>query len=62
VPGAAEVIEPLFRQGKKALQKREVVVLLKPTVIHSDKQWEQDLIETRDRIRAMERPMPQPAQ
>ena len=62
VPGAADVIEPLFRQGKKGLQKREIVVLLKPTVIHSDKQWEQDLVETRDRIRAMERPLPQPAQ
>jgi len=64
VPGAGDVpvAEALFRQSKKGLQKREIVVLLKPTVIRSDKQWEQDLIETRDRIRAMERPLPQPAQ
>jgi hypothetical protein len=38
------------------LQKREIVVLLKPTVIHGDKQWEDDLVNTRDRLRAMERP------
>ena len=60
-PGDVPVADSLFRQGKKGLQKREIVVLLKPTVIHGDKQWEQDLVETRDRIRAMERPLPQPA-
>jgi MSHA biogenesis protein MshL len=65
VPGAGDVpvAEALFRQGRKGLQKREIVVLLKPTVIRSDKEWEQDLVETRDRIRAMERPLPaMPAQ
>lgn len=64
VPGAGDIpiAEALFRQGKKGLQKREIVVLLKPTVIRSDKEWEQDLVETRDRIRAMERPVQQPAQ
>lgn len=63
VPGAGDIqgLNALFRQGKKGLQKREIVVLLKPTVIHSDKQWEQDLIETRERIRAMETPSPQTA-
>lgn len=63
VPGAGDipVAEALFRQGKKGLQKREIVVLLKPTVIRSDKEWEQDLVETRDRIRAMERPVQPPA-
>lgn len=62
VPGAGDipVAEALFRQGKKGLQKREIVVLLKPTVIRSDKEWEQDLVETRDRIRAMERPVQPP--
>lgn len=58
VPGAGDVpvLDALFRQGKKGLQKREIVVLLKPTVIHGDKQWEQDLVDTRERLRAMERP------
>lgn len=64
VPGVGDVpgVNAFFRQGKKGLQKREIVVLLKPTVIHGDKQWEQDLVDTRERLRAMERPLPQPAQ
>lgn len=64
VPGVGDVpvVEALFRQGKKGLQKREIVVLLKPTVIHGDKQWEQDLLETRERLRGMERTLPPPAQ
>jgi len=59
VPGVGDVpgVNVLFRQGKKGLQKREIVVLLKPTVIHGDKQWEDDLVNTRDRLRAMERPV-----
>ena len=58
VPGVGDVpgVNVLFKQGKKGLQKREIVVLLKPTVIHGDKQWEDDLVNTRDRLRAMERP------
>jgi MSHA biogenesis protein MshL len=58
VPGVGDVpgVNALFKQGKKGLQKREIVVLLKPTVIHGDKQWEQDLVNTRERLRSMERP------
>ena len=58
VPGVGDVpgVNALFKQGRKGLQKREIVVLLKPTVIHGDKQWEDDLVNTRDRLRAMERP------
>jgi MSHA biogenesis protein MshL len=60
VPGVGDVpgVNAFFKQGKKGLQKREIVVLLKPTVIHGDKQWEQDLVDTRERLRAMERPLP----
>ena len=60
VPGIGDVpgVNALFKQGKKGIRKRELVVLLKPTVIHGDKQWEDDLANTRDRLRAMERPLP----
>lgn len=60
VPGLGDVpgVSAFFKQGKKGLQKREIVVLLKPTVIHGDRQWEQDIVETRERLRAMERPVP----
>ncbi|MEZ5614905.1 MAG: pilus (MSHA type) biogenesis protein MshL [Rhodocyclaceae bacterium] len=58
VPGLGDVpgVNAFFKQGRKGLQKREIVVLLKPTVIHGDKEWEQDIVETRERLRAMERP------
>lgn len=58
VPGVGDVpgVNVFFKQGKKGLQKREIVVLLKPTVIHGDKQWEDDLVNTRERLRSMERP------
>lgn len=56
VPGAGDVtsgLGGLFKQGSKELTKHEVVVLIKPTVIHSDKQWADDLERTRDRIQNM---------
>jgi MSHA biogenesis protein MshL len=52
VPGAGDlpVVGGLFSQGKKALQKRELVVLLKATIIRSDKDWSQDLRDTTERL------------
>jgi len=41
------------------------VILLKPTVVHSDSEWQRDLADTRERIRALRGPQPsqpQPAQ
>jgi hypothetical protein len=32
------------------------VILLKPTIIHSDRNWQEDLVQTRERIRAMSAP------
>jgi MSHA biogenesis protein MshL len=49
VPGIGEA----FRQRDIRNIKRELVVLLKPTIIHGDRNWQQDLSETRDRIRGM---------
>jgi len=45
----------LFRQRSNTAVKSELVILIKPTIIHSDRDWERGLSETRDRIRAMER-------
>ena len=39
----------LLRNTSKANRKRELVILLKPTLVHSDRQWEQDVAETRGR-------------
>ncbi|MFN7085128.1 MAG: pilus (MSHA type) biogenesis protein MshL [Burkholderiales bacterium] len=45
----------LFRQRANSSLKSELVILLKPTIIRSDRDWEQGLAEARDRIRTMER-------
>ncbi len=57
VPGVGDApgIGALFRQRSVSTIKSELVILLKPTIIHSDRNWQEDLAETRDRIRAMER-------
>ncbi len=60
VPGLGDArgIGNLFRQRASTLVKTELVILLKPTIIHSDRNWERDLVETQDRIRAMDRSLP----
>jgi MSHA biogenesis protein MshL len=60
VPGVGDQpgIGALFRQRGAASVKKEIVILLKPTIIHSDREWQQDLTETRERIRALEPPRP----
>jgi MSHA biogenesis protein MshL len=55
----------LFQQRNRRTTKSEVVILLKPTIVHSDRNWQQDLSETRERIRALQpapatQPQPQP--
>jgi MSHA biogenesis protein MshL len=56
VPGIGNVpgIGALFQQRNRQITKSEVVILLKPTIVHSDRNWQQDLTETRERIRALE--------
>jgi len=66
VPGLGDQpgIGNLFRQRGRTNTKSELVILIKPTIVHSDRDWQQDVAETRDRIRSMEPPQPtqQPAQ
>lgn len=61
VPGIGDApgIGNLFRQRDISNTKSELVILLKPTIIHSDRNWQEDLTQTRDRIRAMSAPEPQ---
>lgn len=63
VPGAADVpvAGALFRQRAAATVKSELVILLKPTIIHSDRNWQQDLLDTRERLRLLELQAPQGA-
>ncbi|MGE5470334.1 MAG: pilus (MSHA type) biogenesis protein MshL [Bacteroidota bacterium] len=53
VPGLGDVpiFSALFKQNAVSRGKREMVVLLKPTVIREDADWQGDLEETQDRVR-----------
>jgi MSHA biogenesis protein MshL len=59
IPGVADS-NVLLRNSDRQARKREIVILLKPTIIQNDASWGQDLRETRERL---ERFIPQrPAQ
>ena len=45
----------LLRNTATSNRKRELVILLKPTIIQSDREWEQDLRETRGRFERLQR-------
>ena len=56
VPGAGDIpiAGNLFKRVNRSLQKREVVFLVKPTVIRSDAQWANDIASTSERLRTMQ--------
>ena len=65
VPGLGDVpgLGVLFQQRNRRTTKSEIVILLKPTIVHSDRDWQQDLSDTRERLRALEfKRSPQPRQ
>lgn len=56
VPGLsqAKVVGNLFGQRGSGLSKRELVVLIKPTVIQNEESWKQDLLDTAGRIEQLD--------
>ncbi len=42
--------KPVFGQTSRRNEKRELVILLKPTVVDNDKDWSQDITQSRDRF------------
>ncbi|MES2024956.1 MAG: pilus (MSHA type) biogenesis protein MshL [Pseudomonadota bacterium] len=55
VPGAGDVpvLGNLFRNTNQTTQKRELVILLKPTVIQNESSWAQDILDAQSRIQNM---------
>jgi MSHA biogenesis protein MshL len=45
----------IFGQTSRATEKRELVILLKPTVVDSDKDWSDDIARSRERINNLSR-------
>lgn len=56
LPGASGVsgIGALFGQRTSLFRKREVVILIKPTVIRNESSWRDDLIETQERVEQLD--------
>jgi MSHA biogenesis protein MshL len=48
--GLPGLSKSLFGQTSKATNKRELVILIKPTVVDSDRDWSDDIAHSRDRI------------
>ncbi len=55
LPGVGDVpvVGALFRNTNQVMQKRELVILLKPTVIHGDSNWSDDVLESQRRIQTL---------
>lgn len=56
LPGAPSAL----RNSNVQLRKKELVILLKPTLINSDRSWDQDLEDTRGRLQNIYPAAPQP--
>jgi MSHA biogenesis protein MshL len=59
IPGVSDsgFMGALLRNSSRTLLKKELVILIKPTVIESDRQWGEMLRETRERYDALDRPV-----
>ena len=57
VPGVGDVpvAGNLFKRTNRSSQKRELVFLIKPTVIKGDAQWQEDLVRADQRIQSLDR-------
>ena len=56
LPGAGQVpvLGALFRNKNKISQKRELVVLIKPTIVDSANSWNRDLLDATRRIEQLD--------
>ncbi len=57
IPGAADS-NVLLRNSDRQARKREIVILLKTTIIQNDQTWRQDLGDTRERLERFIPPRP----
>jgi len=57
VPGLGNIpfIGAAFRNTRQTSEKRELVILLKPTVVQSDQTWAQNIDDARNRVQMLDR-------
>lgn len=53
VAGDVPLLGNLFRNVRRSGEKRELVILLKPTVVRGDATWTRDVLDSRERINRM---------
>jgi len=53
--GLPGVSKRFFGQSSKRTEKRELVILIKPTIVNSDRDWADDITRSRDRISGIAR-------
>jgi MSHA biogenesis protein MshL len=55
IPGLSEapVIGGAFRNSSTDTIKRELVILIKPTIIEGDREWEHDMSDARSRLQGI---------
>ncbi len=51
--GLPGLMKSIFGRTSRLTEKRELVILIKPTVINSNEDWSNDILRSRDRINAM---------
>lgn len=51
----------LFGARNSLLKKRELVILIKPTIIHNESSWKDDLVETQSRVQQLDPRLARPA-
>lgn len=63
LPGASQAsgIGWLFGSKGSYLKKRELVILIKPTIIRNESSWKDDLFETQNRVQQLDPRLAQPA-
>ena len=63
LPGASSAsgLGWLFGTKGSYLKKRELVILIKPTIIRNESSWKDDLVETQMRIQQLDPRMALPA-
>lgn len=52
LPGATGIVANALGQRSSVLRKRELVILIKPTLIENDRAWAQDIKDVQERVRA----------
>jgi MSHA biogenesis protein MshL len=58
LPGATNNFGGLFGNANKQAVKKEMVILLKPTIIQGDRGWEEAVEQSRDRFERLDMPGP----